>query len=46
MKNVAIAMLKYGKGLYLVTSMMNGPKNIAANVPLMQNLMDFAVRSL
>ena len=45
-KNVAIAMLKYGKGLYLVTSMMNGPKNVATNVPLMQNLMDFAVRSV
>jgi len=45
-KSVAIAMLKYGKGMYLVTSLMNGPKNIETNVPLMQNLMDFAVRSL
>jgi len=45
-ENVAIAMLKYGKGLYLVTSMMNGPKNVATNVPLMQNLMTFAVRSV
>ena len=43
--NVAIAMLKYGKGLYLVTSMMNGPKNVETNVPLMQNLLAFAVRS-
>lgn len=46
-KNIAIAQLEYGKGMYIVTAMQNGrDTHLKSNAKLMANLMNLAVRSL
>ncbi len=46
-KNIAIAQLEYGKGMYIVTAMQNGrDTHLKSNAKLMGNLMSLAVRSL
>ncbi|MBM3240341.1 hypothetical protein FJZ31_29005 [Candidatus Poribacteria bacterium] len=42
--NIAIAKLKYGKGIYIVTAMQNGrPEHLQINASLIKNLMHQAV---
>lgn len=44
-KSIALAMLQYGKGMYLVTALQNETEaNAKANAPLMENIMRFAVK--
>lgn len=44
-KDLAVGMLRYGKGMYLITSIQNeSPANIAANRAIMENLVHFAVK--
>jgi len=46
-KDLAVGMLRYGKGMYLITSLQNEPsENIAANRAIMENLVHFAVKWL
>ena len=46
-KEKAVAMLKYGKGMYLVTSFQNETRtNILVNRAVMENLIHFAVKWL
>ena len=46
-KEIAIAMLKYGKGMYLITGLQNETKdNLSVNKPMMENLVHFAVEWL
>ena len=46
-KNIALAMLEYGKGMYLVTALLNeSAENVRANGPLMENIMYFSVKWL
>lgn len=46
-KNVAVAQLKYGKGIYIITALQNGRDiHLKSNAKLMGNLMNFAVKSL
>jgi hypothetical protein len=44
-KEIAVAMLEYGKGMYLVTSFQNETTaNVYVNRPMMENLIHFAVK--
>jgi len=46
-QDVVIAELKYGKGMYLVTALMNGKDtHLEVNLPIMQNLLHFAIREI
>ena len=46
-QDVAIAKLKYGKGMYLVTALMNGKdEHLKVNSPIMQNLLYFAIQAI
>ena len=46
-KNIALAMLEYGKGMYLVTALQNeSAENVQANAPLMENIVYFSVKWL
>lgn len=46
-KNIALAMLPYGKGMYLVTAVHNETQAYAKdNAPLMENIMNFSVKWL
>jgi len=46
-KNIALAMLQYGKGMYLVTALHNETEAYAeANAPLMENIIHFSVKWL
>jgi len=46
-KDIAIAMLKYGKGMYFVTGLRNDSQiAVKTNQPMMANLMYFAVKQL
>jgi len=46
-KDIAIAMLKYGKGMYFVTGLRNDSRiAVKTNEPMMANLMHFAVKQL
>jgi hypothetical protein len=46
-KNIALAMLEYGKGMYLVTALQNeSAENAMANSPLMENIIHFSVKWL
>ncbi len=46
-KNIALAMLEYGKGMYLVTALQNeSAKNVKTNTPLMENIVHFSVKWL
>ena len=46
-KEIAVAMLKHGEGMYLVTSFQNETSaNVFVNRPIMENLVHFAVKWL
>ena len=46
-KNIALAMLEYGKGMYLMTALQNeSSENVRANGPLMENIIYFSVKWL
>ncbi len=46
-KNIALATLKYGKGLYFVTAISNDTvKFVKDNAPLMENIIHFSVKLL
>lgn len=46
-ENIALAQLKHGKGVYIITAMQNGrPEHLKSNAKLMGNLMNFAVKSV
>ncbi|MFQ6042724.1 MAG: hypothetical protein ACE5PV_17845 [Candidatus Poribacteria bacterium] len=46
-KDIALAMLKWGKGMYLITALQNATESdVKANAPLMGNLIHFAVAHL
>lgn len=46
-KEIVVAKLKYGKGMYLITSLHNNRKEqIAKNRPMLENIVHFAVNSL
>jgi len=46
-QDVAIAKLEYGKGMYLVTALMNGKDaHLKVNLPIMRNLLYFAIRAI
>ena len=46
-KDIVVATLKEGKGMYIVTGIQNETQeDVKANAPLMQNLIDFAVKWL
>lgn len=46
-QDVAIATLKYGKGMYIVTALMNGQNaHLKVNKPILENLLYFAIRAL
>ena len=46
-KEIAVAMLEYGQGMYLVTSFQNETSaNVFVNRPMMENLIHFAVKWL
>jgi len=46
-KEIAIAMLKYGKGMYFITGLRNDSRMaVKINEPMMANLMHFAVKQL
>lgn len=46
-KEIAVAMLKYGKGMYLITGLQNETKdNLSVNKPMMENLVHFSVEWL
>jgi len=46
-QDVVIAKLKYGKGMYFVTALMNGKEtHLKVNLPIMQNLLHFAIREI
>jgi len=46
-KNIALATLKYGKGIYLVTAISNDTVNfVKDNAPLMENIIHFSVKQL
>ena len=46
-KNIALAMLPYGKGMYLVTALVNeSEEDVRANAPLMENIIHFSVKWL
>ena len=46
-KDIVVATLKEGKGMYLVTGIQNETQeDVKGNAPLMQNLIDFAVKWL
>ena len=43
-KYIALAMLKWGRGMYLITALQNATEqDVKANAPLMENLIHFAV---
>jgi len=45
--DLAVATLKYGRGMYIVTGIQNETqKNVKANTPLMENLIYYAVNNL
>ena len=44
-KNIALATLQYGEGMYLVTALQNETEeNAKANAPLMENIIHFSVK--
>ena len=46
-KNIALAMLPYGKGMYLVTALQNESEQyLRANAPLIENIIHFSVKWL
>lgn len=46
-KNIAIAMLEYGKGMYIVTALINeSEENVRTNAALMENIVYFSVKWL
>jgi len=46
-EDIALAMLKWGRGIYLITALHNATgQDVKANVPLMENLIDFAINHL
>ncbi len=46
-KEIVVAKLRYGKGMYLITNLRNDSKeNTAQNGPMLENLMHFAVQFL
>ena len=46
-KDIALAMLRYGRGMYLITALQNATEqDVKRNAPLMENLIYFAVNQL
>ena len=46
-KNIALATLKYGKGMYLVTAISNDTEQfVKDNAPLMENIIHYSVKQL
>ncbi len=46
-KDIALAMLRYGRGMYLITALQNATEqDVKTNMPLMENLIYFAINQL